>query len=163
MPESFKPLVDDRCTILVLGSLPGIQSLEKQEYYGNRQNRFWHYIFVAFNETHTDNYSQKIQIALKHHIAIWDVVKSATRQSSSDTAIKGAVPNDIPALLAKYKNIRKIIFNGSFAYSCYIKFFKTPPISYIKLLSTSPACAGRDNEKLKSWCEALRQNSPSAS
>lgn len=158
VPESFKPIVDKQCKILVLGSLPSIQSLEKHEYYGNRRNRFWSFLFTALGEIQTDDYAQKIQIALKHHIAIWDVVKSATRYASSDATIKNATPNDIPALLAKYNAIQKILFNGSFAYSCYVKFFGVPAISYIKLLSTSPACAGRDEEKLKYWCKALQSD-----
>jgi len=156
MQTGFPPLVDENCTILVLGSLPGTQSIEKQQYYGNPHNRFWHYIFKTFDESTTDNYQQKTELALKHHIAIWDVIKSANRNGSSDSKIKQAIPNDVPALLAQNKNIKKIIFNGNFAYESYIRFFGTPPIAYVKLLSTSPACAGRDNEKLRQWQAALK-------
>jgi len=157
MQTGFAPLIDGTCTILVLGSLPGTQSIEKQQYYGNPHNRFWHYIFKTFDESPTDDYEQKLKLALKHHIAIWDVIKSANRNGSSDSKIKNAIPNDIPTLLAQNNNIRKIIFNGSFACEAYIRYFGTPPIPYIKLLSTSPACAGRDNEKLKQWQTALTQ------
>lgn len=155
MQTGFPPLVDENCTILVLGSLPGTQSIDKQQYYGNPHNRFWHYIFKTFDESPTDDYQQKLKLALKHHIAIWDVIKSANRNGSSDSKIKQPIPNDIPALLAQNKNIKKIIFNGNFAYESYIRFFGIPPIPYSKLLSTSPACAGRDNEKLKQWQSAL--------
>jgi hypothetical protein len=34
----FDPVVDERTRLLVLGSLPGEQSLALQEYYSNRQN-----------------------------------------------------------------------------------------------------------------------------
>jgi G:T/U-mismatch repair DNA glycosylase len=37
----FDPVVDDRTRLLILGSLPGEQSLVLQEYYGNRQKNFW--------------------------------------------------------------------------------------------------------------------------
>ena len=36
---SFAPIVDARTKILILGSIPGIKSLEKVEYYGNKQNQ----------------------------------------------------------------------------------------------------------------------------
>lgn len=157
MQSGFPPIIDNDCTILILGSLPGIQSISRQEYYGNPHNRFWHYIFKIFDETPADDYKCKIKIALKHHIAIWDVVKTANRKGSSDSAIKDAIPNDLPALLAKHKTIKKIIFNGNFALKSYIIFFGTPVLPYQKLLSTSPACAGRDNEKFLMWQTALMQ------
>ena len=37
---SFAPIVDATTEILILGSIPGIKSLEKVEYYGNKQNQF---------------------------------------------------------------------------------------------------------------------------
>jgi len=157
MQSGFPAIVDNGCTVLVLGSLPGTQSITKQEYYGNPHNRFWHYIFKTFDEQYSEDYRRKTEIALKHHIAIWDVIKTANRTGSSDSTIKNAIPNDIPALLAKHKNIKRIIFNGSFAHQSYVRFFGTPPVPYIKLLSTSPACAGRDNEKLRQWQNALKE------
>ncbi len=155
MENSFAPIVDDGCTLLILGSLPSVQSLEKQQYYGNPHNRFWHYLFTAFGGQLSDDYETRKAFALENHVAIWDVVKCANRSGSADSAIKNAVPNDIPALLAKHKAIGKIIFNGSFAYRSYVKFFGAPLLPFVTLLSTSPACAGRDNEKIASWHEAL--------
>jgi hypoxanthine-DNA glycosylase len=42
---SFDPIVDHNTRILILGSVPGAKSLEKIEYYGNKQNQFWKIIF----------------------------------------------------------------------------------------------------------------------
>ena len=41
LKRCFDPVVDERTRLLVLGSLPGDKSLAVQEYYGNRQNKFW--------------------------------------------------------------------------------------------------------------------------
>ena len=37
----FDPVVDERTRLLLLGSLPGEQSLVLQQYYGHRQKNFW--------------------------------------------------------------------------------------------------------------------------
>jgi hypoxanthine-DNA glycosylase len=41
LKRCFDPVVDERTRLLVLGCLPGDKSLALQEYYGNRQNKFW--------------------------------------------------------------------------------------------------------------------------
>ena len=38
--KSFKPSIDNNSKILILGSMPGIKSLEEQQYYAHPQNRF---------------------------------------------------------------------------------------------------------------------------
>lgn len=37
----FEPVVNERTRLLILGSLPGEQSLLKGQYYGNKQKIFW--------------------------------------------------------------------------------------------------------------------------
>ncbi len=155
MENCFEAVTDKNCRLLVLGSLPSVLSLSRQQYYGNPHNRFWYYLFTAFGEPYTEDYELRKATALKHHIAIWDVVKCASRKGSADSAIRNAQVNDIPAFLAKYPAVKRILFNGSFAYQTYVKFFSTPPIPFIQLLSTSPACAGRDSEKFAAWKKAL--------
>jgi hypoxanthine-DNA glycosylase len=46
--SSFPAIIDNTSKILILGSIPGIKSLEKQEYYGHPQNKFWKIIFELF-------------------------------------------------------------------------------------------------------------------
>ena len=91
----------------------------------------------------------------RHGLALWDVVKCAEREGSADGSIRNETPNDVPALLAAHPNVRRIIFNGGFAFAKYQKYFGAPTIEYRKVLSTSPACAGRDREREEMWMEAL--------
>ena len=48
--QSFPPLVSKNSKILILGSIPGTKSLEKQEYYAHPQNHFWKLLFCMFGE-----------------------------------------------------------------------------------------------------------------
>ncbi len=38
MIHCFPPIVDENCRVLVLGSMPSVTSLERQQYYGHKQN-----------------------------------------------------------------------------------------------------------------------------
>lgn len=155
MEHSFAPIEDENSRILILGSLPGVRSLSENQYYAHPQNKFWKIIFGVFGAAPTDDYDAKISLLHKNHIALWDVVKCAERKGSSDGMIKHQKPNDIPAFLKKHKKIELIIFNGGFAFANYKKYFGEPQLPYVRMLSTSPACAGRDEARLRMWQEAL--------
>ncbi len=92
---SFAPIVDARTKILILGSIPGIKSLEKVEYYGNKQNQFWKIICTIFNNTVVpDCYKNKVDFLLQNRIGLWDVVRNCERKGSLDIAIKNQEIND---------------------------------------------------------------------
>ena len=157
MEHSFPPLVGDECRVLILGSLPGIKSLEAQQYYAHPQNRFWRLMFGILGAEFSDDYEKRKALLLEHHIALWDVVKCADREGSLDGNIRNQTPNEIPRLLEEHPKIRLILFNGAFAFNNYKKYFGIPALPYKKLLSTSPACAGRDQARLQMWKDALAE------
>ena len=156
MEHSFEPIIDDRSRLLILGSLPGVRSLMENEYYANRQNNFWKIIFSVLGRPLCTDYLSKVMFLRDNHIALWDVIKSAERTGSSDSNIKTAVANDIPKLLQDTPGISFLIFNGRFSFNSYRKFFGDPQLPFEVLLSTSPACAGRDTEKFEMWEKAIK-------
>ena len=47
--RGFLPVHGESVEVLILGSFPSRQSLEKKEYYGNPQNHFWHIIEALYD------------------------------------------------------------------------------------------------------------------
>lgn len=156
MEYSFAPVIGEDSKILILGSLPGVRSLAAARYYAHPQNRFWKIVYGAWAKSPDDDFDARYKFILEHGLALWDVIKCARREGSSDGSIRDESPNDVPALLASHPNVVKIIFNGGCAFAKYKKYFGEPKLEYARLLSTSPACAGRDTEREAMWRSALR-------
>lgn len=156
MITSFEPIIDKNCKILVLGTMPSVKSLEKQQYYGNKQNQFWKIIYSLFNKDVEENYENRKIFLLSHHIAIWDVLKSCDREGSSDSKIINPVPNDFKTFFNQYPDIKAVFFNGSKAEELFIKLVigkmcLKEGLLFYRLPSTSPAKATRFKDKLDQW------------
>ena len=158
--SSFLPAINNGCKILILGSMPGVKSLERQEYYAHPQNRFWKVMGKLCKEPGLAGFSYegKLKSLLDKGFALWDVIKFCKRDGSLDSDITDEIPNDIRALLQEYKGIRVIFLNGNKAYSSFKKHFPDLLNKYrcVKLPSTSPANARYRLEDLtKEWEKAL--------
>lgn len=153
MIYGFPPIVDDQCRVLVLGSMPSVVSLERQQYYGHKQNYFWPMLFSLLEEPYSDDYSKKKDLLLRHHIALWDVLASCEREGSLDSNITDEVPNPIGQLLTDYPSIRYILFNGGKAYQSFKKYFPDllEQIAWQQMPSTSPAHTMKREEKRNRW------------
>lgn len=142
--KSFKPQINESSKCLILGSMPGIKSLEMQQYYAHPQNRFWKIMgLICDKEIYNKSYETKIQTLLDNNFALWDVIKFCKRDGSLDSNITEEIPNEISKLLKKYKNIEKICLNGNKSYSAFKKHFPELLEKYqcYKMPSTSPANA----------------------
>jgi hypoxanthine-DNA glycosylase len=153
--KSFAPIIDKSSNILILGTMPGIKSLEKQEYYAHDRNAFWPILFKLFDATYSTDYQLRINILFQNRIALWDTLKFCYREGSLDSDIQHAEPNDISRLLINHPKIKSIVFNGNYAEKFYKKYNKKlPGINYLSMPSTSPANARLTFEqKLNKWSE----------
>ena len=150
--SSFPPIIDQESKILILGSVPGVKSLEKQEYYGHPQNKFWKIIFELFEVDFTENYVEKIEILKKNKIAVWDVIDTCERKGSLDSEIRNEEANDIKNLLQTHPNIRAIFCNGGKSYKNLKKILdKNSEIPVYLLPSTSPLHTISFEKKLEDW------------
>lgn len=153
--ESFLPLIDENSEILILGTMPGAQSLHKREYYASNNNSFWKIIDKLLNNGQgLNNYQEKLACLKQHHIALWDVISSCSRQGSADNNITIKELNDIDNLLEQYPCIRKIVCNGKKA-STYLSIQKGN-VEITIAESTSNANAKQLEYKIKNWREKLK-------
>ncbi|MET3132603.1 hypoxanthine-DNA glycosylase [Oxalobacteraceae bacterium GrIS 1.11] len=150
----FDPLVDHGTRLLVLGSLPGEQSLLRNEYYGNRQNRFWKLMSEVIDvDLTTLDYAPRLQALLANGVGLWDVVAQAQREGSLDSRIRDHADNDLLGLLAGLPNLRSIAFNGGTAARLGLKVLGQHAARYqiVQLPSSSPAYTLPYSEKLRLW------------
>lgn len=111
----FPPVARPDARVLVLGSLPGRMSLEKQQYYAQPRNAFWRIVEALWGIPHDAPYEERTRRLALEHVALWDVCAAAVRVGSLDTAIVHATvePNDFATFLRHHPRIRAVCFNGA--------------------------------------------------
>ena len=156
--RSFPPIADARARVLVLGTLPGEESLRRGEYYAHPRNLFWPIVFALFDVPAAADYRERLAFALERRIALWDVCEIGERDASADATIRRERPNAIDRLLDTHPLIRTIAFNGTGARRLYDRHLaRHAELTYLALPSTSPAHARIDFAgKLARWT-ALRE------
>lgn len=157
--ESFEPVVGANPRVLILGSMPGIASLEAQQYYAHPRNAFWPIMAELFDVKWSDDYELRIRQVKCLPLILWDTLKACHREGSLDSAIlkDKIAANDIVGLLNEYTGIRLIAFNGATSE----KYFKQTvakllthkqQLDQVRLPSTSPAHASKNfQQKLEQW------------
>ena len=155
--RSFPPIADARARVLVLGTLPGEESLRRGEYYAHPRNLFWPIVFALFDAPAAADYAERLAFVLERRIALWDVCEIGERDASADATIRHERPNAIDRLLDQHPLIRTIAFNGTGARRLYDRHFaRRSGLAHLALPSTSPAHARIDFAgKLARWT-ALR-------
>lgn len=149
---SFPPIISGDSKILILGSVPGVKSLEMQQYYAHPQNQFWKIIFELFQEDFTADYSSRIEVIRKNHLALWDVIDTCERKGSLDSNIINEEANDIRNLLNDFPNIKAVFSNGQKSFKNLQKILdKENGIPIFVLPSTSPLHTIPFEKKLTEW------------
>ena len=156
--HEFEPIYNEKSKVLILGTFPSVKSREGQFYYHHPQNRFWKVMAALTKERLPQTISDKKELLLNHHIAIWDVVQSCQIKGSSDSSIRNVIPNDISRIL-RDAPIRQIYTNGGTAFKLYEKYcLPLTRQKAIRLPSTSPANAAYSLERLiLEWSVYLKE------
>jgi hypoxanthine-DNA glycosylase len=152
---SFKPVLNARTRLLILGSLPGEKSLQERQYYAHPQNRFWDLIGDSINANlRALGYPARLEKLLEHDIGLWDVVARARRKGSLDSAIRQSRNNDLAALTKQMPTLQAIAFNGKTAARLGRKALaqSSRALQLVDLPSSSPAFAAMSYpDKLSRW------------
>lgn len=153
-----------RARMLILGSLPGVESIRRGEYYAHPRNVFWPIMGELFGAGRDQPYARRLRILSAQGVLLWDVLHAARRPGSLDAAIhpRELVPNDLPGLRARHPELALIAFNGGAAEALFRKHVlrvASEPfagVAQVRLPSTSPAHAARSfTQKLAAWHRAL--------
>lgn len=163
--HGFPPIADCNARILILGSMPGRESLRAQQYYAHPRNAFWLIMEHLLDIDSSLPYEVRCQYLIARHVALWDVLHACTRSGSLDADIDetSIVPNDFQPFLTSHRHIQTICFNGAKAETIYQKHV-LPSLSddqaelpLIRLPSTSPAHATLSfAEKVERWRIVVR-------
>ena len=145
--HSFPPVADASAHILILGSMPGEESLRAGQYYAHPRNAFWKLMGELFDASAELPYARRTLQLKKSGVALWDVLASCLRKGSLDSAIAAdsITANDFQAFFARHRKITRVFFNGSKAEHSFRKHvlptLSAQPLQFIRLPSTSPAHA----------------------
>ena len=150
--KSFAPSADANARVLILGSMPGAESLRQRQYYAFRHNAFWRIMGELYGFSVDTPYPERLAILKAHRIALWDVLAECERPGSLDSSIRAPRPNDIRRLAKKLPRLEKILCNGGAAYRYLRRFF--PELAAQQLPSTSPAAARFTSARKLAACKA---------
>ena len=151
--HSFPPVVDSRTRVLVLGSLPGEESLALRQYYGHPRNHFWRLIGeVAGRDLVALGYEARLAALLEARVGLWDTVASAIRRGSLDGDIKAHTANPLAAFVETLPELRAIGFNGDKSAAIGLKQLGgREGLALLPLPSSSPAYTLPFEAKLQAW------------
>lgn len=164
LARGFPPVSAPDAQVLVLGSLPGVCSIEQQQYYAQPRNTFWPIMGELCGAAPELEYPERLERLRASGIALWDVLAGGERRGSLDASIvpSSIVINDFAAFFAAHPRIRFVAFNGSMAAELYRRRVRpTLPadvaaLESARLPSTSPANASYSYaRKREAWLTAL--------
>lgn len=84
LSHCFEPIADRNAQILILGSMPGRESLEARQYYANRRNAFWKIMAELLVFDPASSYEARVHALRSARIALWDVLQACKRVGSLD-------------------------------------------------------------------------------
>lgn len=147
--ESFPAVAASDAVVLILGSMPGADSLRQQQYYAHPKNMFWDVMGEMFGAGRDLPYLERLEVLRMNRMVLWDVACRCVRRGSLDANIETdtVAPNDFAALFRDCPHIRHVFFNGQKAADLYRRLVVpvlpegAQQIEYSTLPSTSPANA----------------------
>lgn len=146
--HGFGPVYDEHSRVLMLGTMPSPASREQGFYYGHPRNRFWPVLAAIFGEPEPRSPEERRSFALRHNIALWDVLAACDIDGAADGSIKRPRANRIGDVLTA-SPIAAVFTTGAKAAELYRRLcLPETGREALPLPSTSPANARMSTEQL---------------
>lgn len=159
--KGLAPILGPGVRLVILGSFPGVASLQAQQYYGHPRNHFWRLLATALGPDPeaivAAPYPKRVTWLLQHGIGLWDVYAACEREGSLDSAIRSPEPNDLSRIARACPELRVIAHNGGESWR-HRRFTEALGVTVMRLPSSSPANASWSFEKkLAAWRDVLAE------
>ena len=156
--QGLAPVIARTSRLVILGSFPGVASLQAQQYYGHPRNHFWPLVGMLLGlDLATLPYAKRLTEMRRRGLGLWDVYASCRREGSLDSAIQDAVFNDLTSLKRRAPGLQLIAHNGGESARA-LRHTQTLGLPVLRLPSSSPANASWSFErKLDAWRIAFQQ------
>jgi hypoxanthine-DNA glycosylase len=156
--RGLPPVIARHSRLVVLGSFPGVASLQAQQYYGHPRNHFWPLVGAIWNvDLAALPYARRLAEVRRRGLGLWDVYAACRREGSLDSAIEDAELNDLASLRRRAPGLQLVAHNGAESARA-LRHIQALGLSVIKLPSSSPANASWSFErKLAAWRAAFDQ------
>lgn len=152
----FAPLLTPDVRVVVLGSLPGVASLQAGQYYAHPRNQFWRLMGDVLGMPLAPlPYALRVERLLAAGVGLWDVVASARRAGSLDAALRDPDYNDLESVLSGLPRLAAVAFNGKTAGRVAPRLAAWG-CALLQLPSSSPALTTPYDNKLALWREIGR-------
>jgi hypoxanthine-DNA glycosylase len=154
--SGLPPIAGVHTRLLVLGSFPGVASLQAQQYYGHPRNQFWPLLAALWDQPLTAwPYARRVAWIEAHGLGLWDVYAQCRRPGSLDADIRQARPNDLAGLAARLPQLALIAHNGGES-ARSMRITSALGVPVLRLPSTSPANASWSFERKRvAWRAAF--------
>ncbi len=156
--QGLPPIVSPKTRVLILGSFPGVASLQARQYYGHPRNHFWPLLSAIWAlDLPARPYRERLAALRERGLGLWDVYASCRRAGSLDSAIEAAEPNDLASLRRRAPGLVLVAHNGAESARAAPRLAALG-LPTLRLPSSSPANASWSFErKLAAWRAAFEQ------
>ena len=157
--QGLPPVIGASTRLVVLGSFPGVASLQAGQYYAHPRNHFWPILSALWNIELTPlPYAERLERMLAHGLGVWDVYASCEREGSLDSAIVQARFNDLAGLKRIAPQLQAVAHNGGESARA-MRHTRGFGLIVHRLPSTSPANASWSFErKLAAWRQVFEEH-----
>ena len=155
--QGLPPVISRRARLVILGSFPGVASLQARQYYGHPRNHFWPLLSAIWGiELVALPYRRRLAELRRRGLGLWDVYASCRRAGSLDQAIVDAEFNDLASLRRRAPQLQLVAHNGGESARA-MRHIVALGLPVRKLPSSSPANASWSFErKLEAWRAAFQ-------